>query len=62
MFLVEAPKVGTGTGGLGNNGTCGDYPNYGISEIGQNTEKGPGDLRRLASTQTPVKDQQLTLM
>ena len=28
--------------------------NYCIIEIGQNTEKSPGDLRRLAVTQTPV--------
>ena len=28
----------------------------------ENTEKSPGDLRRLAVTQTPVKDHQLTLM
>ena len=27
-----------------------------------NTEKSPGDLRRLAVTQTPVKGHQLTLM
>ena len=27
-----------------------------------NTEKSPGDLRRLAVTQTPVKNHQLTLM
>ena len=27
-----------------------------IIEIDQNTEKSPGDLRRLAVTQTPVKD------
>ena len=31
-------------------------------EIGQNTEKSPGDLRRLAVTQTLVKDHQQTLM
>ena len=34
----------------------------GIIENGQNTEKSPGDLRRLAVTQSPVKDHQLTLM
>ena len=33
-----------------------------IAENGQNTEKSPGDLRRLAVTQTPVKDHQQTLM
>ncbi len=48
MFLVEAPKVGTGTGGLGNNGTDGDCPNYSSVKMGQNTEKSPGDVRRLA--------------
>ena len=30
-------------------------------ENGQNTEKSPGDLRRLAITQYPVKDHQFTL-
>ena len=33
-----------------------------IIENGQNTEESPGDLRRLAVTQSPVKDHQLTLM
>ena len=33
-----------------------------LVENGQNTEKSPGDLRRLAVTQNPVKDHQLTLM
>ena len=40
----------------------GDHPNNSIIENGQNTEKSPGDLRRLAVTQSPVKDHQLTLM
>ena len=40
----------------------GDHPNYYIIENGQNTEKSSGDLRRLAITQTPVKDHQLKLM
>ena len=40
--------IGTWTGRLGNNGTGGDCPNYSIVEIGQNTEKSPGDLRRLS--------------
>ena len=33
-----------------------------IIKIGQNTEKSPGDLKRLAVTQTPIKDHQLMLM
>ena len=39
-----------------------DYPNDSIAENGQNPEMSPGDLRRLAVTQTPVKNHQLTLM
>ena len=41
---------------------CGDHSNYSIVEIGQNTEKSPGNLKRLAATQNPLKDHQLTLM
>ena len=40
----------------------GDHPNYCIIEIGQNTEKSPGDLRRVALTQTPVTDHQISLV
>ena len=50
------------TGGFGGWRTSGDHPNYYIIENGQNTEKSPGDLRKVAVTQTPVKDHQLTLM
>ena len=39
-----------------------DHPNYNIVEIGQNTYKSPGDLRRLAVTQASVKDYQLMLV
>ena len=39
-----------------------DHPNDNIIENGQNTETSPGDLRRLAVTQTSVKNHQLTLM
>ena len=55
-------RIGKGTGGLGNMRTSGDYSNYSIVEIGQNTEKGRGDLRSLTVTQTPVWSHQLTLM
>ena len=34
----------------------GDNQNDWIIDIGQNTEKSPGDLRRFVLTQTPVKD------
>ena len=33
-----------------------DHPDYNITEISQNTEKNPGDLRRLAVTQISVKN------
>ena len=46
----------------GNQRTNRDHPDYSIIEIGQNTEKCFGDLRRLAVTQTPMKDHQLNLM
>ena len=45
-----------GTGGLGSWQRSGDHLNYNIIENGQNTEKSPGDLRRLSVTQSPVKD------
>ena len=49
------------TGRFGNRGTNRDHPNYNNVEIDQNTEKSPGDMRRLAVSQSPVKDSQLTL-
>ena len=51
-----------GTGGVGNWRTDEDHPNHSIIENGQNTEKSPEDLRRLAVTQTPVKNHRLTLI
>ena len=55
-------RIVTGTGGLGNKRTSGEHPNYSIIEIGQDTEKCPGDLKRLAVTQPPVENHRLTLM
>ena len=51
-----------GTRGLGSWRTSGDHPNYNIFENGQSTEMSPRDLRRLAVTQTPVKDHQLKVV
>ena len=51
-----------GPGRLGSWQSSGDHPNNSIFKNGQTTEKNPGDLRRLAVTQYPVKDHQLTLM
>ena len=38
------------------------FKNYRFDKIGQNTEKSPVDLRRLAVTKNTVKDRQLTLV
>ena len=54
-------RIIKGAGGLGNKRTSGYHPNYYTIEIGQNSEKSPGDLRRLTVTQASVKDYQLTL-
>ena len=54
--------IGTKTGGLGNKRASGNNPNYCIIEVGQNTEKSPEGLRRLAVTEILVKDHQVTLM
>ena len=61
MLLVQSPKLDTGTGELWNKRRNEDYQNRFI-KIGQNTEKSPGDLRRLAVTQTPVRTHRLTLV
>ena len=55
-------RIGAGTEGLGNKRTGGDSLNFSIVDIGQKTEKSPGDLRRLAVLQTPVKNHQLKLV
>ena len=44
-----------GTGRFGNKQTSRDHLDYSIIKIGQNTEKGPGNLRTLAVTQTSVR-------
>ena len=55
-------KIGKGIGGLGNKRTSRDHSDYSITKICQNTEKSPGDLRRLAVSQTPVRNHLLTLV
>ena len=60
-FWHRNKKIIKGLGGLGSWQTSGDYPNESIKK-GINTEKSPGDSRRLAVTQSPVKDHQLTLI
>ena len=45
-----------------NQSTSGDYLQNCIIKISSNTEESPGDLRKFAVTQTPVKDHQLMLV
>ena len=45
-----------GIGGPGRWRTSGGHPNYYIIENSQNSEKSPGDMRKLAVAQIPVKD------
>ena len=52
-------KIGIGTGRLGNKRTSWDCPDYSIIKISQ---KSPGELRRLAVTETPVRNHQLALV
>ena len=58
---VRSPKDSTGIRNFGNMTTSRDHPNHSIVDIGQNT-KSPGELRRFAVTQTPVRNHQLMLM
>ena len=58
---VIAKRISKETGGLGNKRTIRDHPDTSTIKISQNTEKSPGDLRRLAVTQPPVRNHQLML-
>ena len=60
-FWYSHQRIIKGTRGLGYWRTSGNRPNYSVIENDQNTEKSSGDLRRLAVTQTSVKDPQLVL-
>ena len=55
-FWHSNKRITKETGGLGSWWTSGDHQNYYNIENGQNTEKIPGDKRRLAVTGTPLKD------
>ena len=62
ILIGALGTVTEGAGGLEKKRTSGDHQNVYIIENGQNTEKSPGDLRRLTVIKTPVKNYQLTLM
>ena len=55
---VTIVRIIKGPGGFGSWRPSGDHPNNSTIEDGQNLETSPGDLRRLAVTQSPVKDHQ----
>ena len=55
---TKPQRLGKGTGRIRNQRTSGYLTNYRIINIGQNTERSPGDSRRLAVIQNPVKDSQ----
>ena len=53
--------IGREAGGLGNKRTSGNNLNYTIVKTGLNTEMIPGNLKRLAVTQTQGEYYQLTI-
>ena len=55
-------RLEIGAGCVGSLKRNRDNPNNSIAEFGQNIQKSPEDLRRLAVTQIPVKGHQLTLV
>ena len=55
-------RLGKETESVENWRTNRDHPNYSIVKIGQNTEKSPGDLKRVTDAHTRVKDYQQTLV
>ena len=61
-YLRNLQRIGTRTGRIRNKRIIRDHPDYSIIKIGQNTEKSPNYLRRLAITQTPGRKRQLTLV
>ena len=60
VIPVAIGTLGRVTGGIRNKRMTGDHSNYSIIENEQNTEESLGDLRRLAVTQTPVRNSLLT--
>ena len=58
----EPQKFGKGIQRIVNQKTNQDHPDYNIVEIGQNSEKTPGNLRRLTVTPSSVKNHQQTLL
>ena len=56
------PRIVKETGGTGNKNTSGDRRNDINFKTDHNTEKSPGDLKRLTVTLTPAKGHHLMLV
>ena len=61
-FWYIHQRIIKGTEGVGGWWMSGEHPKYNIIENGHNTKNSPGELRRLAVTETAGKDHQLTRM
>ena len=63
-FWNNPQRIDIGTGRVGNQRVSGNHQDYSIINIGQNTEKSPGDLRRFTVTQTnaDVKNSQRSII
>ena len=59
---MVSQRLGKEAGRVGNRRTNRGRLDNNIAEIDENTEKSPGDLRRLFVTRTPVKDLQLVIV
>ena len=59
---MDSKRVCKDAGKVRNQRTSQNHYNHSIVKINKNTEKIPGDVRRLGVTQTPVKGYQLTLV
>ena len=55
-------KIGIGVRGFGYKRTSWNHPKYSIAEIGQNSKKSSGELRRLAVSHTPVENHYVKLV
>ena len=55
-------RIGKRIETVGNRRKNRDHSDYSIVEIGQNTEKSPGDLRRRSVAQILMKGHQITLV
>ena len=58
----DLQRICKGSGRLSNQKTSREHPDSSVTKIAVNPEKSPGDLRKLAVTQTLEKNYQVTLV